>query len=62
MNLLAILLAAAMATATPHANSMMHSNAMHGHMKSKSAMHSTAMHSKNHMMRTHMKPSPSPRP
>lgn len=68
MNLLAILFAAAMATASPHANSMMHSNAMHssamhGHMKSKSAMHSNAMHSKmNAMHGEHMMASPTPTP
>jgi hypothetical protein len=49
MSLFAILVAAVMATATPHA-SMMHSthNRMmsHSHMKSHSATHSSAMHSK----------------
>lgn len=63
MNLFAIVLAAAMATAAPHAHSMMHSNVMHtkhmhGAMKSHSMMKSNAMHTKmktkahGHMMMT----------
>jgi hypothetical protein len=55
-----------MATATPHANSMTHANAMHsamhGKMKTKSAMHSNAMHSKMNAMHSHMAASPSPKP
>lgn len=66
MNLFAILLAGAMATAAPHAHSMMHSsamhsNAMHGNMKSHSAMHSNAMHVKS-KMHTHMMAAPTSKP
>lgn len=57
MNLFAILLAAAMATAAPHAHSMMHSNAMHG-----GAMHGKAMHAKTKMTHGHMMAKPTPKP
>jgi hypothetical protein len=71
MNLLVLMLAGAMATATPHAHTMMsthhahsamHSNSMHTGKMHSSAMHSHAMHSKNHMTHSHMMATPTPKP
>ena len=73
MNLLVLMLSAAMATATPHAHTMMsthhthsamHSTSMHTGKMHSNAIHSNAMHAKHNMMHTHMmaKPTPKPRP
>ncbi|HET9096442.1 MAG TPA: hypothetical protein VFN37_07255 [Candidatus Baltobacteraceae bacterium] len=55
MQLFAVVLAAVMASAAPHAHSMMHAKAMHaaamhGKMKSHSMMRASRMHAK---MKTH---------
>lgn len=65
MQLLAVVLAAAMATAAPNAHSMMHTNAthsgaMHGKMNSHSMMRSNAVHTK--MKAHHMMASPTSKP
>lgn len=65
MQLFAVILAAAMATAAPHAHSMMHAKAMHttamhGKMKSHTTMRSSAMHTK--MKTHHMMASPTSKP